>query len=107
MAVSAPRVASVGDNCIDLYEEPVNATGDTSSNVTAINAAVTWRYVEKGANGPEIALPLRFLTGLLLAGVYPVGIKIVAIMVSCFMTTLSLLETVVRYTSSNPLIKSR
>ncbi len=37
-----------------LYEEPVgNAAGD-SGGVTAINAAVTWQYVQDGPNGPEI-----------------------------------------------------
>ena len=40
MAVSAPRVASVGDNCIDLYEEPV-ALSAVGGN--ALNVAVAWR----------------------------------------------------------------
>ena len=30
------------------------------------------------ANGPETAVPLRFLTGLFLAGVYPVSLKLIA-----------------------------
>jgi len=42
-----------------LYEEPVNSTGDTNAGVTAINAAVTWRYVENGANGPAIEANLQ------------------------------------------------
>jgi hypothetical protein len=64
---SAPLVASANDNGggvlvaqkAVLYEEPVNATGDTNAGVTAINAAVTWRYVENGANGPSIEATLQ------------------------------------------------
>jgi hypothetical protein len=36
-----------------LYEEPLDAAG-AANGVTAINAAVTWQFVTKGANGPEI-----------------------------------------------------
>ena len=36
-----------------LYEEPLDAAG-AASGVIAINAAVTWQYVEKGSDGPEI-----------------------------------------------------
>src|SRR6478672_7441583 len=46
--------------------------------VSALLAALATALIPLLANGPEVALPLRFLTGLLLAGVYPVGIKIVA-----------------------------
>jgi hypothetical protein len=63
----APLVASAKDNGggvlvaqkAMLYEEPVNANGDTNSGVTALNAAVTWRYVENGANGPSIEADLH------------------------------------------------
>ncbi|MCB1496388.1 MAG: hypothetical protein KDJ86_11415, partial [Bauldia sp.] len=36
-----------------LYEEPVGDAGD-GAGVTAINAAVTWRFIEDGPNGPEV-----------------------------------------------------
>jgi len=68
----APLVASAGDNGAGgpvlvtqkamLYEEPVNPPGgDANANagVTALNAAVTWRYVENGANGPTIEANLQ------------------------------------------------
>jgi hypothetical protein len=38
-----------------LYEEPIEGAG---SGVTAINAAVTWRYVENGPTGPEVEASL-------------------------------------------------
>ena len=38
-----------------LYEEPLTGA---ANGVTAINAAVTWRYVEDGPNGPEIEASL-------------------------------------------------
>jgi hypothetical protein len=41
-----------------LYEEPLDAS-NAASGVTAINAAVTWRYVDGGANGPEIQADLQ------------------------------------------------
>jgi hypothetical protein len=68
---AAPLIASANDNGdangvlvaqkAVLYEEPVNSTGDANANagVTAINAAVTWRYVENGANGPAIEANLQ------------------------------------------------
>jgi hypothetical protein len=37
-----------------LHEESVNFTG-----VTSINAAVTWRYLDDGANGPAIEANLQ------------------------------------------------
>jgi hypothetical protein len=41
-----------------LYEEPLDpAAADTG--VTAINAVVTWRFVEGGASGPEIEANLE------------------------------------------------
>jgi hypothetical protein len=67
----APLVASTGDNGAGavlvtqkamLYEEPVNPPGgDANANagVTALNAAVTWRYVKNGANGPTIEANLQ------------------------------------------------
>jgi hypothetical protein len=65
----APRVASANDNGAGggvlvaqkavLYEEPVNSTGSYYRGVTALNATVTWRYVEKGANGPSIEANLQ------------------------------------------------
>ena len=68
----APLVASAGDNGAGgpvlvtqkamLYEEPVNPPGgDANANagVTALNAAVTWRYVKNGANGPTIEANLQ------------------------------------------------
>jgi hypothetical protein len=69
---AAPLVASVNDDGggqailvtqkAMLYEEPVNPPGgDANANagVTALNAAVTWRYVENGANGPTIEANLQ------------------------------------------------
>jgi hypothetical protein len=41
-----------------LYEEPLDAA-NAASGVTAINAAVTWRYAENGPNGPEIQADLQ------------------------------------------------
>ena len=41
-------------------------------------AALSTALIPFLANGLTVALPLRFLTGLLLAGVYPVGMKIIA-----------------------------
>lgn len=46
--------------------------------VSALLAAVATALIPLTANGLELALPLRFLTGLFLAGVYPVGMKIMA-----------------------------
>jgi MFS family permease len=45
---------------------------------TAFAAAGTTALIPILANGLEIALMLRFLTGVFLAGVYPVGMKIVS-----------------------------
>lgn len=42
-----------------LYEEPDDATGDASNSVRAIDATVTWRYVENGANGPAVEANLQ------------------------------------------------
>jgi hypothetical protein len=36
-----------------LYEEPLDAA-TAAAGVTAINAVVTWRFVEEGTSGPEI-----------------------------------------------------
>ncbi|MGQ0605024.1 MAG: MFS transporter [Anaerolineales bacterium] len=44
--------------------------------VSALLAALATALIPLTANGLRIALPLRFLTGLFLAGVYPVGMKI-------------------------------
>lgn len=41
-----------------LYEEPLDAA-NAASGVVAINAAVTWRYVDSGPNGPEIEADLQ------------------------------------------------
>jgi hypothetical protein len=41
-----------------LYEEPLDAA-TAVAGVTAINAVVTWRFVESGANGPEIEANLE------------------------------------------------
>lgn len=38
-----------------LYEEPLEGA---ASGVTAINAAVTWRFVENGPTGPEVEASL-------------------------------------------------
>lgn len=46
--------------------------------VSAILAALATLFIPILANGLTLALPLRFLTGLFLAGVYPVGMKIMA-----------------------------
>src|SRR5438477_343781 len=45
---------------------------------SALLAAGATAAIPLLAAGPGVALPLRFLTGLLLAGVYPVGMKIMA-----------------------------
>jgi fructoselysine 6-kinase len=57
MALGAPRVASIGDNCIDRYEEPV-ALSAVGGN--ALNVAVRWRRAGfraeyLGAVGPDEA----------------------------------------------------
>jgi hypothetical protein len=41
-----------------LYEEPLDAA-TAAAGVTAINAVVTWRFVEDGTNGPEIEANLE------------------------------------------------
>jgi MFS family permease len=46
--------------------------------VSALLAAVATALIPLFAAGLALALPLRFLTGLFLAGVYPVGMKIMA-----------------------------
>lgn len=45
---------------------------------SALLAALCTALIAWWANGPLLALPLRFLTGMALAGVYPVGMKIMA-----------------------------
>jgi MFS family permease len=45
---------------------------------SALLAAGCTALIPALARGPGLALPLRFLTGLFLAGVYPVGMKIMA-----------------------------
>lgn len=45
---------------------------------SALLAAIATALIPLLANGLALAVPLRFLTGLLLAGVYPVGMKIMA-----------------------------
>ncbi|MBN9021734.1 MAG: hypothetical protein J0H08_06525, partial [Rhizobiales bacterium] len=40
-----------------LYEEPVDGAGPDAT-VTAVNAAVTWKYVSDGPNGPEVEAAL-------------------------------------------------
>lgn len=44
----------------------------------ALLAALATSLIPLVATGPAFALPLRFLTGVALAGVYPVGMKIMA-----------------------------
>jgi MFS family permease len=46
--------------------------------VSALLAALATAMIPAFAGSLEFALPLRFLTGLFLAGVYPVGMKIMA-----------------------------
>jgi MFS family permease len=46
--------------------------------VSALLAALATALIGLFADGPLVALPLRFLTGMALAGVYPVGMKIMA-----------------------------
>jgi MFS family permease len=46
--------------------------------VSALLAALSTAMIPALATGPGLALLLRFLTGLFLAGVYPVGLKIMA-----------------------------
>jgi MFS family permease len=45
---------------------------------SALLASLATAVIPTFANGLDIALPARFLTGLFLAGVYPVGMKIMA-----------------------------
>lgn len=45
--------------------------------VAALGAAVVNAGIA-GAHGPGLAIPLRFATGFFLAGVYPVGLKLLA-----------------------------
>jgi len=47
-------------------------------STSAALAALATGLIPLAANGLALALPLRFLTGLVLAGVYPVGMKIMA-----------------------------
>src|SRR5574341_2518207 len=46
--------------------------------VSALLAGLATALIAALAAGPQLALPLRFMTGLFLAGVYPVGMKIMA-----------------------------
>lgn len=46
--------------------------------LSALLAALATALIALLANGPLVALPLRFCTGVALAGVYPVGMKIMA-----------------------------
>ncbi|MGE4032383.1 MAG: MFS transporter [Thermoleophilia bacterium] len=46
--------------------------------VSALGAGATNAAVALVADGIDVALPLRFLTGVFLAGVYPVGMKLMA-----------------------------
>ncbi len=46
--------------------------------ISAALAAISTALIPLAAHGLILALPLRFLTGMFLAGVYPVGMKIVA-----------------------------
>jgi MFS family permease len=46
--------------------------------VSSLSAGLATALIPTLANGLAVALPLRFLTGLFLAGVYPVGMKIMA-----------------------------
>jgi MFS family permease len=46
--------------------------------VSALLAALATAFIPLAASGPALALPLRFLTGVFMAGVYPVGMKIMA-----------------------------
>jgi signal peptidase I len=50
--------ASVAQKAV-LYEEPINSTGDAKAGLTTLNATVTWRYIENGANGPAIEANLQ------------------------------------------------
>ncbi|HZP18619.1 MAG TPA: hypothetical protein VFB16_00290 [Bauldia sp.] len=61
-ALAATPAPASGDALVAqkaiLYEEPVDASA-AASGVVAINAAVTWRFVETGPNGPEIEASLQ------------------------------------------------
>ncbi len=46
--------------------------------LSAFLAGTCTMLIPAVARGPSLALPLRFLTGMFLAGVYPVGMKIVS-----------------------------
>ena len=41
-----------------LYEEPLDAA-TAAAGVTAVNAVVTWRFIENGTSGPEIEANLE------------------------------------------------
>ncbi|MDN5860917.1 MAG: MFS transporter [Pseudonocardia sp.] len=64
-------VASAALNLADRISPPLLI------GAAALLAAAATAAVALWARGPAAALPLRFLTGFALAGVYPVGMKIV------------------------------
>lgn len=50
----------------------------TLFSASALAGAAATAAIAAFARGPELAVPLRFLTGMTLAGVYPPGMKLVA-----------------------------
>lgn len=55
---SADPGAASGTQKAILYEEPVEGAGENAA-VTAIDAAVNWRFVGDGPNGPEVEANLE------------------------------------------------
>jgi MFS family permease len=68
----------VGAFASSLFNVADYVPGHLLFAVTSILAAITTALIPFLALGLTAALVLRFLTGLLLAGVYPVGMKIIA-----------------------------
>ncbi|NTU78316.1 MAG: MFS transporter [Chloroflexales bacterium] len=68
-------VGAFGSALLNLADRIPAARLFTAS---ALLAALSTALIPLVATGPALALPLRFLTGVALAGVYPVGMKIMA-----------------------------
>lgn len=67
----AGALVSAALNLADVFA-PRRILWMSAAGAAVANAGIVF------AEGPELALPLRFLTGAFLAGVYPVGLKIMS-----------------------------
>lgn len=76
MSVQAGFVVGAFGSAMFTIADRVSACKLFAASATA--AAIATALIPLVANGLAIALPLRFLTGLFLAGVYPIGMKIMA-----------------------------